>query len=154
MKITLLTPALAAILGLALASVPLPIHAQTNTTTTSSAPAPAPTKSKKASGTLTAVDTTGNTITINNKMDGSRTFAIASTATFIRDKKPATLADFAVGDKITLRYTKDASGTMTATKLYATPPKPASTTTSTTSSSAPAATTAPAAVPATPTTTQ
>ena len=127
MKLTLLTPALAAILGLALASAPLPTHAQTSTTTTSTAPAPAssktPAKSKKASGTLTAIDTTANTITVDNKTDGSRTFAIASTATFAKDKKPATLADFAVGDKVYVTYTKDASGTMTATKLSKTTPK-------------------------------
>jgi hypothetical protein len=116
MKITLLTPALAAILGLALASAPLPIHAQNDTTSTNStdskAGAPA-----RAMGTLSAVDTTANTISVENKTDGTRTFSIASTATITKDKKPATLADFAVGDKVFVAYTTDASGTLTATKL-------------------------------------
>jgi len=130
MKTTLLTPALAAILGLALASAPLPTYAQTNTTTTSTAPAPAPAPatatSKKTIGTLTAVDTAGNTISVENKTDGTRTFAIASTAKItVNLTKPATLADFAVGDKVYVRYTTDASGTLTATRLNKKTPKPA-----------------------------
>lgn len=135
MKLTLLTPALAAILGLALASAPLPTHAQTDTTTADTSSAPA--KPTKASGTLTAVDTSGNTITVDNKTDGTRTFSIASTAKLTKDKKPVTLADFTVGEKVYISYTTDASGTLTATRVSQKAPKPAADA----SSSAPATTT-------------
>ena len=142
MKLTLLTPALAAILGLALASAPLPTHAQTTTNTASTAASSTvSTKSKKASGTLTVIDTAGNTISVENKTDGTRTFAIASTIKITKDGKAATLADFAVGDKVYVAYTKDVSGMLTATRLSKKTPKPTPAAASTTSPSAPATTT-------------
>jgi hypothetical protein len=102
-------------------------------------------------GLVTAVDASGNTISVENKTDGTRTFSIASTIKITKDKKPATLADFAVGDKVYITYTTDASGTLTATKLSGksatTKPMPAATTT--TNSSAPAATTTTSSAPAT-----
>jgi len=46
------------------------------------------------------------------------TLSIAPTTKFLKDKKPATLADFAVGDKVTGSYTTDATGKTTAYSLH------------------------------------
>jgi len=159
MKLTILTPALVAILGLALASVPATLQAQTPTTNAPSTTAPAATKPAKAKkpqapsykGSLTAIDTTANTITVQipaTKKDPAKTLtlAIAATTKFAKDKKAATLADFAVGDNVTGSYTKNADGSLTANSVHkAEPkapkaPKPAAT----------ATTPAPATAPATP----
>jgi hypothetical protein len=137
MKITLLTPALAAILGLALAGVPMTSQAQTSTNAPA-ATAPAPTKPTRFGGTITAID--ASSVTVANK-EKTRTLAITPETVFKIGKDPATLADFAVGDKISGSYFTDASGAMTAKSLRkrATPPP------------APAATTAaPATTPAPP----
>ena len=136
MKITLPISALAAILGLALAGAPVTLQAQTTnapaaTTPAAAAPAPAtkPAKVTKTpyKGTLTAVDTTGNTITISTSMKDptkTLTLSIAPTTKISKDKAPATLADFTVGEKVTGSYTKDAtSGTMTAASLRFNTPK-------------------------------
>ncbi len=123
MKITLLTPALAAILGLALASAPTTLQAQTNspaTTTTAPAPAPKPAKPTEFRGTLTAVDTAASTITVatqKSTKDTEKTIAIASTTKVKKDGKPATLADFSVGDKVSGSYRTDDAGKMTAASL-------------------------------------
>jgi hypothetical protein len=132
MKITLPITALAAVLGLALAGAPVTVQAQTSTTapattapattapaTTAAAPATAPAKAKptRFGGILTAVDTTGNTITITDKTKAARTFSIAPTTKITKDKKPATLADFTVGEKVGGSYSTDATGAMTATTL-------------------------------------
>jgi len=135
MKITLLTPALVAILGLALAGVPVTAQAQTSTNAVTTA---APAKEKKVkptnySGSITAIDATS--VTVSNK-EKTLTLAITPKTTFKKDKAAATVADFAVGDKVTGSYTKDASGAMTANSLYKKTPK------------APAAPAAPAAAPA------
>ncbi|HEV3272580.1 MAG TPA: hypothetical protein VGZ93_10410 [Candidatus Methylacidiphilales bacterium] len=136
MKITLLTPALVAILGLALAGVPMTTQAQTSTNSASatSAPATVP-KSTKFRGTITAIDATS--VTIGNKEASianagkTRTLAITPKTTFKIGKTDATLADFAVGDKVSGSYTTDASGTMSANSLHkksASAPAPAATT--------------------------
>jgi hypothetical protein len=161
MKLTLPSQALAAILGLALAGAPLTTHAQTTSTTTSTTSmtsttsTPTAPKPKMTRGLVTAVDAAGSTISVENKTDGTRTFSIASTIKITKDKKPATLADFAVGDKVYITYTTDASGTLTATKLSGKTMPAASTASSsapmasTTNSSAPAATTTTSSAPAT-----
>jgi len=118
MKITLLTPALVAILGLALAGAPVTAQAQTSTNT---AAAPAtPTKSTKPvktryTGSITAIDATSVTVESSKK---TLTLAIAPTTSYMKDGKAATLADFAVGDKVSGSYTKDATGAMTAASLH------------------------------------
>lgn len=120
MKLTFLTPALAAILGLALAGAPVTVQAQTAAPVATAAPAAKPAaKPKKVEyeGTLTAVDPTASTITVTTKKS-SKTIAIASTTKIKKDKKPATLADFAVGAKVTGSYTADAAGKLTASSLY------------------------------------
>jgi hypothetical protein len=126
MKLTSLTTALAAILGLALAGAPVTVQAQTTApVATTATPAAAPvaktttTKPKKVeySGTLTAIDPTASTITVATKKS-TRTLTIASTTKIKKDKKPATLADFTVGAKVTGSYTTDAAGKLTAYSLY------------------------------------
>jgi hypothetical protein len=141
MKITLFTPALVAILGLALAGAPVSVHAQTSTNASAATAPSKPTKAGKTqySGTLTAIDAGGTSITVTSTKK-TLTLAIASTTTFKKDKMAATLADFAVGDKVTGSYTKDAAtGAMTASSVHTKTAKTAK---------MPAAT--PAAAPATP----
>jgi hypothetical protein len=147
MKLTFLTTALAAILGFALAGAPVTVQAQTNApVATTATPAAAPvaktttTKPKKVAydGTLTAIDPTASTITVATKKS-TRTLTIASTTKIKKDKKPATLADFTVGAKVTGSYTTDAAGKLTASSLY---------TKTATVSTAPAAKPATSAAPA------
>ena len=127
MKIKFLTPALVAILGLALAGVPVTVQAQTST---NAAPAAAPAdtsvapkvkeKKKKSdkteySGSITAIDASSITVASTKK---TLTLALAPTTKFKKDKAPATAADFAVGDKVTGSYTTDATGAMTAASVH------------------------------------
>ena len=154
MKLTLTTPALAAILGFALVGAPLTVHAQAPATTpvATTAPTPAPaaksTKPKKVAydATLTAIDPTASTITVTTKKS-TKTITIASTTKIKKDSKPATLADFAVGAKVTGSYTADASGKLTASSLYTKTP-----TTAAVKTAKPATTAAPASPAATPVT--
>ena len=120
MKSHLIVPALSAILSLSLACAPA--HAQMDapaTSTTSSdtsatnaasgdATAPADTKFK---GTVTAIDTTANTVSVKSK-SGDLTLAVTPDT-----KGGKMLSKLAVGDKIGGTYTTDASGKMTATAL-------------------------------------
>jgi hypothetical protein len=157
MKLTLITPALVAILGLALASAPVTVQAQTTAAPAAApttAPAAAPTaatapkapKAKKPTpydGALTTIAADGTSIVVTSSKK-TLTLAIDAKTTFLKDKKAATLADFAVGDKVTGSYTVDAtSGAMTAHSLHKMTPKKAA--------AKPAAKTpAAAATPATP----
>jgi len=134
MKITLLTPALVAILGLALAGAPVTAQAQTSTNS-AAASAPAKTTTKTATakkivktpytGSITALDASSVTVASTKK---TLVLAIAPTTTYQKDGKTATLADFAVGDKVTGSYSKDSTGAMTACSLHKKTPKPATTT--------------------------
>jgi len=72
---------------------------------------PAATPAKKHAGIpfagkITAVDTTANTVTVA-AADGSLTLNVTSTTKITKDKNPATLADFAVGDQVAGAYKKD-----------------------------------------------
>jgi hypothetical protein len=116
MKIPLLSTALAAVLGLALCGTA--VNAQTNTM---AAPATtmAPAMSTKVAktpykGTITAIDTAGSTVTVQGAKD-TMTLKITATTKF---KGGASLADFAVGDKVTGSYTKGDDGTLTANSLH------------------------------------
>jgi hypothetical protein len=127
MKNTLITSALVAILGFALAGVPVTAQAQTpapaTTTASPDATATAPVKAKKAKktapvaykGSITAIDASSVTVAGTSK---TLTLAIAPTTKYLKDKKTATLADFAVGDAVTGSYTTDATGAMTAYSLH------------------------------------
>jgi ketopantoate hydroxymethyltransferase len=116
MKNTLLTSALVAILGLAFVGAPVTAQAQSTNATAATAPK-AKTKEAKTpyKGSITAID--ASSVTVANKST-TLTLAIAATTKFEKDKKPATIADFAVGDMVTGSYTKDATGAMTAASLH------------------------------------
>jgi hypothetical protein len=128
MKITLLTPALVAIVGLALVGAPVTAQAQTSTNATApAAPSTAPkVKEKKKSefteykdASITAIAASSLTVTTPK---GSLTLAIAPDTKFAKlegkKKTPATAADFAVGDKVSGSYKTNADGTMTAHSIH------------------------------------
>ncbi len=144
MKITLISPALAAILGLALIGAPVTAQAQTTNSAPAMAPPPStPAKAPKAAktpykGTITAVDATSVTVASTAK---TLTLAITAKTKIQVDKKTATITDFAVGDSVTGSFSTDETGAMTAASLRKKTVKPAA--------AAPAATPAPAAAPAT-----
>jgi hypothetical protein len=129
MKITFLTSAFVALLGFALVGAPITAQAQTNTP---AAVAPAnstatkttkKTKPTRYEGTLTALDASSITVTSTKK---TLTLALATTTVVTKDGKPTTIADFAVGDKVTGSYVKDpATGAMTAHSLRTKTPKTA-----------------------------
>jgi hypothetical protein len=121
MKLNHLSPVLVTILSLTFAGA---IQAQTNTvaspdsansTNTSVNPAvPAKAHKIQYSGRITAIDTGANTITVAGKKK-TLTLAITPLTTF---KGGSSLADFAMGDKVTGSYTTDAAGTMSAASLH------------------------------------
>jgi hypothetical protein len=114
MKITLLTPALVAILGLALAGATVTAQAATSTNAASAtATAKKPAKTEY-SGAITAIDASSVTVASTKK---TLTLAITPKTTFKKDKVAATLADFAVGDKVTGSYSADSTGATTANSL-------------------------------------
>jgi hypothetical protein len=80
---------------------------------TTNAPA-APAKAKAFRGTLSAVDATAKTITVDNKTEKGRVFGVTSDTKIIKDGKPATLSDGVVGDPIGGTYTTGADGKMVA----------------------------------------
>ena len=94
-----------------------PAFTRAEDSATSTAPdAAAPTHKKAHStlpfhGKLAAVDTTAMTVTV-----GKQTYSITSETKMSKDDKPATLADFAVGDMVGGAYKKDGDK-MNATSL-------------------------------------
>jgi hypothetical protein len=120
MKFTFLTPALVAVLGLALASVPVTLQAQTATNATAPAAPSTATKTKEKSqytpykGSISAMDTTSVTVTTDK---GDVKLALDPTTIIQVNKKKAAATDFAVGDKVTGSYTTGADGTLTAHSL-------------------------------------
>ena len=71
-------------------------------------------------GLITAIDATSVTVASKNK---TLILAITPKTTFKKDKVAATLADFAVGDKITGSYSTDATGAMMANSIHKKTPK-------------------------------
>jgi hypothetical protein len=136
MKHILLKSALCAVAGLALGA-PLALSAQTATSMTTSTTTTS-TKVKKTEyhGMVKSVDTAANTITVTNKK-GDMTLSVTPTTKIMQNKKPATLADITMGEKVSGSYIKDATGAMMAASIHG--------------KSAPASTTmaAPAMAPAT-----
>jgi hypothetical protein len=119
MKLTLITPALVAVLGLALAGTSTYAQTSTNavsTASTSSSTTTSTVTAKKTpyKGTLTAINTTANTITVQ----GAKATITLSITPTTKYKGGAALSDFAVGDAVTGSYTKDDSGVMTAFSLH------------------------------------
>ena len=120
----LLTPALVAIHRASLWPG-APVTAQAQTSTNTPASASAPTKGTKTikplrcgcpvsrdrSRRLPPVPSPWQTKT------KTLTLTITPNTTYLVDKKPATAADFAVGDKVTGSYSKDATGAMMANSI-------------------------------------
>jgi len=63
-------------------------------------------------GTVTAIDTTANTFTINDQV-----YQISGETQMTRNGKSATLADAVVGEPARGSYTQDSSGKMNVTKV-------------------------------------
>ena len=117
MKLTLLTASLAAVLTLTCVSAQAQTNAATSasTTTTSTTTTDAAAMKKVPyKGTISAVDTTANSVTIKGAK-GDMTLMVDSSTKF---KGGAALSDFKVGDAVTGSYMKDASGKMTAHSLH------------------------------------
>ncbi len=106
--------ALLTIAAAALIAVPSAVRAEDSTSTN----APAfnlPATGKKHNqfhGKIVAVDTTAMTVTV-----GTKTFNVTSTTKITKDGKPATLADFAVGDVVAGNFKKDGEK-LNATTLH------------------------------------
>jgi hypothetical protein len=107
------------------------------------------TKPTSYAGTLTALDASSVTVTGTRR---TLILAVATTTIIQKDGKTATLADFAVGDKVTGSYTTDATGAMTAHSLRKKTPKTPAAPAMTAAPAAPATTAAPAAPAAAPAT--
>jgi hypothetical protein len=131
----IITTALAAIAGLALSCTA--VSAQTTNTTTAPAAttqdtAPATvTSSSKAKkitykGSVTAVDTAANSITVQGAASKPPLTLMVTPAT--KYKGATALTDIAVGDHVSGSYTKDASGVLTAASIYKKVKKTATTT--------------------------
>lgn len=81
-----------------------------------SAPAAAA-KKIEYQGSITAISADGESVTVKTK-DASMTLGIDAATKILKDKKPAKLTDFAVGDKVTGSYTKEAAGKTVAASLH------------------------------------
>ena len=103
MKIPTIKIALFSLVTAALVAVPATSHAQDKPKT--DAPAPA----APAAMTITV---------------GSQTISITSETKIIKDEKPATLSEIAVGDTEGGAYKKDAAGKLNATTIHATAKDP------------------------------
>jgi len=130
MKLTLITPALVAILALAFSNTTVKADTAT-TSSTSTTDTTATAKKHPFKAQVTAIDTTANTITIQGKE--ALTLLVTPTTKF---KGGTALTDFAVGDTVTGSYTKDASGKLTANSLRKKVAPAATSTSSTTTTSA------------------
>ena len=120
MKMPLLTSAFAALLVFVVIGAPTILHAQTtNAAPMPTSPSPAKPKPIRYEGKLTAIDASGNSITVTGTKH-TLILALTSATSYKVNKKAATLTDFAVGDKVTGSYTKDATGAMTAHSLHKT----------------------------------
>jgi predicted secreted protein len=108
--LALLTLAVAALMA-------VPTFTRAEDSATATAPDAAAPAHKKAHSTLpfhgklAAIDTTAMTVTV-----GKQTYSITSETKISKDDKPATLADFAVGDMVGGGYKKDGDK-MNATSL-------------------------------------
>ena len=94
--------ALSAVLAAAFIAAPTNIQAQDASTNAAAAPTPAHKHGKGVTGKVSAVDATAMTLTV-----GEKTFTVTSETKITKRKQPATLADIAVGDTVTVIAKKD-----------------------------------------------
>ncbi len=108
--------ALYAIIGTALIAAPAAVHAQNNSAQTPSGETVTP-KPKKHSlpfhGKVAAVDTAARTVTV-----GTLVINVTAHTKITKDGHPATLADIAVGEKISGSYIKDEAGKLHAMVIH------------------------------------
>jgi hypothetical protein len=97
---------LSAIVAAAFIAAPSVVRAQDDSTNSAAAPAPAHKHGKGVSGKVSAVDATAMTLTV-----GEKTFTVTSDTKITKHKQPATLADIAVGDTVTVSAKKDGTAT-------------------------------------------
>jgi hypothetical protein len=81
-------------------------------------------KSHMTKGSVTAVNTTGNSFTVKAKTD--ETFMVSTSTKITQNGKPITLADVKVGDSVQVWYTANA-GKNEASKVIVHAAKPAKT---------------------------
>jgi hypothetical protein len=114
--------AFAGIVAVAFAGA-FPAHAQSNATPPAAtppatAPAEKPEKPKRHlfTGLIESINTKANTVVVKHKED-TKTFSISDATKYsTEDKKDAALADFQVGEKVTVHYTEEA-GVLVAHKI-------------------------------------
>jgi hypothetical protein len=94
------------------ALVSMPAFGDDSATTQPAATQPTASGPTKFYGTITAIDTTANTFSINDQ-----TYQITSESQMTKNDKTATLADAVVGEPARGTYTTDASGKMNVTKV-------------------------------------
>ena len=121
MKIPTIKIALFSLVTAALVAVPATSQAQDKPKTDAPAPAAPAAKKSRAPfhGKVSAVDTAAMTITV-----GSQTINITSETKIIKDEKPATLSEIAVGDTVGGAYKKNEAGKLNATTIHATAKDP------------------------------
>lgn len=116
-------------LATVLAAVMLGTAARVSADDATNAPAaPARPKMTRFAGTLASVDATAKTITVDNKTEKGRVFAITSDTKIMKDGKPATLSDGVVGQPVGGSFATGADGKMVAKMVrFGAPKRPAPT---------------------------
>jgi len=109
--------ALFSLVAAALIATPVITRAQDASTNQPAATAPAKKHGLQYKGKVVAVDTAAKTITV-----GKQTYNVTATTKINKDGKPATLADFAVGDAVAGGYKKDGEK-LNATTIHNSPAK-------------------------------
>ena len=127
-KLTFLTLIAAGFLA-----APVIMHAQDSSTnsmdsTTSTAPAKHAKRGVPFHGTVSAVDATAMTLTVE-----SRTFTVTPKTKIMKDGEQATLSDLTVGEKVSGYYRTNDEGVLTASSIRVGPPKAKASPSSTTS---------------------
>jgi hypothetical protein len=107
--------ALYAIVAAALVAAPAIVRAEDKPNKSEATETNKPAKKHGAPfhGKVAAVDATAMTVTV-----GTMTIGVNSDTKIIKDGKPATFSDIAVGEKISGAYKKDEAGKMTASVIH------------------------------------
>src|SRR5271168_145335 len=98
-----------------IASAALPVFAD-GTNSTNAAPM-RPKRGTMFRGTITAVDATGKTITVEDKNKMSKTFPIGSETRIMKDGKPGVFTDAIIGQTVLGSYLTNSDGKISVTRL-------------------------------------
>jgi hypothetical protein len=108
------------VLSIAAVALTAPVRAQD---TNQPAAKPASPKRQQFTGVIESIDAKAETAVVKKGTE-SKTFKIGEKTKYATaDKKEATITDIKVGDKVTVYYTTDASGTMIAHRIGPPPVK-------------------------------